>query len=254
MGRIRAALTLGLALGLLSLTAPAWGHAAYKSSEPPNGGRVSSPPSRITAEFTEPLAGGSYLRVTDPCGERVDNGDVQISGFNMSVTMDGASMGRYVVFFQAHSQLDPHVTRGEFSFSATSGARCASAGGGDQSVDEGSERSGSEDGSTAPADQGREGTSSSEGTRADSAAGGEESSRDGRDAGGARADSRDADLRRGEQGARVPNLAAASREEAEKPPVWDGIELEPFLTGLLLAAIIGAAGGKIYAGIMGPRA
>ena len=61
-------------------------------------------------------------------------------------------------------------------------------------------------------------------------------------------------MRPREQRARVPNLLAASDQEQEPKPVWDGIELDSFLTGLLLAAIIGAAGGKIYAGIMGPRA
>jgi hypothetical protein len=50
------------------------------------------------------------------------------------------------------------------------------------------------------------------------------------------------------------DLAAEDEPQLEAPSVWEGIRLEPFLTGLLLAAIIGAAGGKMYAGIMGPRA
>lgn len=241
-----------MALGLLSLTAPAWGHAAYKSSEPPNGGRVSSPPSRVTAEFTEPLAGGSYLRVTDPCGDQVDNGDVAISGFNMSVTMDGSASGRYVVFFQAHSQLDPHVTRGEFDFTASSGPACASAASGGEDASGSDDSSGSQGGSTG-LDAAAEAPSSAETGDASSGAGGGASASRGNDV-GRRARSRSADPSGAEQGARVPNLAAAARDEPEKKPVWDGIELEPFLTGLLLAAIIGAAGGKIYAGIVGPRA
>lgn len=255
------------AAALVIALAPVHGasaHAAYKGSDPPDNGKVGSPPSRVTAEFTEPLAGGSYLQVTDPCGDRVDGDDVSISGYTMSVSMSGDVAGRYVVFYRAHSQLDPHVTQGEFDFSATSGGRCAgsepdaatgsgSGGGGGGGGGSGGSGGGSASGDTTAAPSASTGSSGA----GSSGSGGTRQSANngsrGRNGG-------DPSTRRDHSGfqpkrATVPNIAPPEqREDAEKPSVWDGIRLEPFLTGLLLASIIGAAGGKIYAGIMGPRA
>lgn len=236
---------LFVALMLLSSAPSAMAHAAYKSSDPPSGGRVSSPPGRVTAEFTEPLAEGSYLQVIDPCGEQVDNGDVSISGFTMSVTMSGGASGEYVVRFKAFSQLDPHVTTGDFSFTASSGEPCAAA------------AAGPAPGSNEPGTSGEGGETTQEasissGSSSGATGGGRETSRESAERSGSF--SRGKDLRPQDQRARVPNLLATADLEPEPKPVWDGIELDSFLTGLLLAAIIGAAGGKIYAGIMGPRA
>ena len=234
---------------LLALAAtPAGAHAAYKSSEPGSEETVASAPPRVTAEFTEPLAEGSYLRVTGPCGERVDAGDVEIVGYEMSVSMSGDHAGRYVVAFRAFSRLDPHVTQGEFFFTATEGDACAGSEPAPASEPEeqaGSDRSGS-DGDDAV-------TSAAPGAGDD--ASGEpqaafETDRPGRGAG----------IRPGRpfklapERAVVPNLQVAAAREDEGSGVWDGIPIASFVTGLLLAAVIGAAGGKIYAGIMGPRA
>lgn len=55
---------VSVAILLLTVSAPvAQAHAAYESSDPADGATVSSPPSRVTADFTEPLvARGSRLR------------------------------------------------------------------------------------------------------------------------------------------------------------------------------------------------
>lgn len=234
---------------VLVLPGAAQAHAAYKSSEPGDRSSVGSPPSRVTAEFTEPLADGSYLQVTDPCGSRVDAGDVSIVGYEMRVSMSGSRSGRYSVFYKALSQLDPHVVEGTFSFTVTSGPACPSAAE-DPPASE-------EDPPEGPAQQ-DDGSSEERGTVV------AQSKSD--DGGGDRASGggnfeRSADRGRASRppgrppgSARVPNLAAPDRRDEEQRSVYDGIPMGSFAVALVLSAVIGAAGGKIYAGIMGPRA
>ncbi len=206
-----------VSLALVALPGVASAHAAYESSTPANGATVSSPPSGVTAEFTEPLAEGSYLRVFDPCGDQVDNGDVQIVGYEMSVSMSASTAGTYRVGFFALSRLDPHDTSGEFSFDVTRGEACS----GDRA--------------------GRSSRSTERG-RGD----GEQGARGGskRPRGGGP----------GRSSVDVALAADAQETKVVQASAWEGIPTRPFLAGLALAALIGAAGGKIYAGIMGPRA
>lgn len=225
-------------------------HAAYKSSEPGDRSSVGSPPSRVTAEFTEPLANGSYLQVTDPCGSRVDAGDVSIVGYEMRVSMSGSRSGPYSVFYKALSQLDPHVVEGTFSFTVTSGPACPSAAE-DPPASE-------EDPPEGPAqtDQG-----SSEEPEAVVAQSDSEGGPQDRNSGGGNF-GRSADTGRASRppgraptSARVPNIAAPDeRQDDGERSVYDGIPMGSFAAALVLSALIGAAGGKIYAGIMGPRA
>lgn len=249
MPKLLALLVVALLTGAIALPDTARAHAAYKDSEPADKSTVGSPPSRVTAEFTEPLAGGSFLQITDACGDRVDSGDVSIVGYEMSVSMSGSKSGRYSVFYRAHSQLDPHVVEGTFTFTATSGSSCPS--------DEAAPRPADE---TEPErEAGGDGPSSTN-RQVDLAQGPSRGSRGG--GGGARGPERASAPRssspppgRPPSSAQVPNLVAPEEDEqADRPSVYEGIPLGPFLAGLLLAALIGAGGGKIYAGIMGPRA
>ena len=241
---------VALLTGSAALSGVALGHAAYKSSEPGDRATVDSAPSRVTAEFTEPLADGSYLQVTDPCGAGVDAGDVNIVGYEMSVSMSGDKAGRYSVFYKAFSRLDPHVVEGTFSFTATSGASCPSAE---------EELVASEGGKeAAPRSAGGGGQAPSSGGGVEVA---QASSNDRAGEGGARSASRSGTggssqpPGREPTSATVPNLAAPEETETPRPTgALEGIPLGPFVVSLLLAALIGAAGGKIYAGIMGPRA
>lgn len=247
----KAAVLLSVALLAILVCLPgvARAHASYKSSEPADRSSVSSPPDRVTAEFTEPLAGGSYLQVTDPCGTRVDGGDVSMVGYEMTVSMSGSRSGTYSVFYRAHSQLDPHVVEGTFSFGVTSGEPCAS----EQDDPAPSERQ--------PSDEPGAGDGASDADPAVNLAqgasgggGGEIASRNERSRRSATADRSSPPPGREPTSARVPNLAAPESDDERRPSVYDGIPMRPFLVSLLLAALIGAAGGKIYAGIMGPRA
>jgi len=243
--------TLVIAM-IAAFAAPAFAHAAYKSSDPPDNGQVAGPPGEVTATFTEPLANGSFLEITDPCGERVDGGDVRIVGYDMSVSMSGAAAGRYTVFYRAFSTLDPHVTEGTFGFTATAGESCAGEEPSEEPDDPGDDTSTateSQDGSSNPASTAESGEDDSSGSV-------------GADGGTRRRPAKATVAKKEDRpgaSARVANATgaaplAAEADEEGAPSVWDGIRLEPFLTGLMLAAIIGAAGGKVYAGIMGPRA
>lgn len=249
MRRAVAVLVLALLGGLVALAGPAYAHAAYKSSEPADRSSVSSPPSRVTAEFTEPLADGSYLQVTDPCGSRVDGGDVSIVGYEMSVSMSGSRSGTYTVFYKALSQLDPHVVEGTFTFNVTSGPACSSAAeepppseGDAPDRSRATEQSSSEE----PGAVFAQGNSGGGGGNASSTEA--RSERSGPAAGSSRPPGRPP------TSAKVPNIAADGGTDEEQRSVYDGIPMGTFAVSLLLAAVIGAAGGKIYAGIMGPRA
>lgn len=254
-----ALVVVGLLAGLVTSAGVASAHAAYKSSDPADGATVSSPPSRVTAEFTEPLADGSYLQVTDPCGARVDAGDVSIVGYEMSVSMSGSRSGRYTVFYKAFSRLDPHVVEGTFEFTATSGSSCSPPEDDPEPSGDSSGSSGSGGSNEPERSGGSDAGSSSRSTQVDLAQGGAGGDdRRTRRASGERSDrsQRTSGVPgRPPSSARVPNITAPEEDgKARDDSVYDGIPMGSFAVSLLFAGLIGAAGGKIYAGIMGPRA
>ena len=246
----RPVILLTVLVALVALSGPARAHAAYKSSDPADRSSVSSPPSRVTAEFTEPLAQGSYLQITDPCGSRVDGGDVSIVGYEMAVSMSGSRSGTYTVFYKALSQLDPHVVEGTFTFGVTAGPGCDSTTQEPPSDSTDPDPSDDTDEPSAEADDPllAQSDSSGSGPGPGTSGGGnfETSRASGRSS---RPPGREPIA------AKVPNIAAPERPaEDQDASVYDGIPMGSFAVSLLLAALIGAAGGKIYAGIMGPRA
>ncbi len=244
------------AAALVLATAPAaWAHAAYKDSTPGDGETVSSPPSQVTAEFTEPITNSSYLEVYDPCGQRVDNGDSQISGYDMSITMSADKAGEYVVEFAAQS-IDTHVTYGSFSFSSSGGSSCSGAdpeqpgtggsgggGSGGGGGGGGTARGGSGPGSmsggggAASAGGGGGGGPHAQHRKGPGKAKPRQDGRDERAAG-----SRDEAVRFENTGSRTPEPA---------PAAWD-VPVGAVLMALVLCVMIGAAGGRVYAGIVAP--
>jgi methionine-rich copper-binding protein CopC len=104
--------------------APAQAHAAYKTSDPADESRVSAAPASVWAEYTEPPGPGSTMSITDPCGRRVDDGDVSHDGYRMSVGMSSDRAGTFTVSWYAVSTLDGHPSRGSFTFTATTGSPC----------------------------------------------------------------------------------------------------------------------------------
>lgn len=243
--------SVGLLLALAFATS-ALAHAAYESSDPANGESVSSPPSRVTAEFTEPVISQSYLSVYDPCGEQVDNGDSLVAADRITVTMSADKQGTYTVTFDVVSSVDGHPTNGKFTFSSTGGELCPGA---EEPKDE---------------EEASEDDSSGSGGADDAGQTGEEKAEDGaaptKDrVKGTRQTRPRAEVRERQTGGRRAGTMRAQRETAEielaqenvpsstETGIWAGIPVIPFILALSIAALIGAAGGSIYANIMGPN-
>jgi methionine-rich copper-binding protein CopC len=259
MQTMRRGLLAGLAAAALFVVgaSPALAHAAYKDSDPADEATVANPPTQVTAEFTEPITDSSYLEVYDPCGDRVDNGDTTVSQYEMSVTMSAEVAGEYTVEFAAQS-IDSHVTYGSFSFTSSGGSECAGAqppkppdtggGGGGGSSGGGSTRGapapGAGGGPAGSTGGGSGGAAVTRGSRAGADEG------DGRGDGGARG------------GARRPVEAApdgdgpvAFQNTGDRAPrresPWD-LPVGAAVMALVLCVLIGAAGGRVYAGIVAP--
>lgn len=244
-------------LSLVAAPSPAGAHAAYESSDPADGATVSSPPDRIIADFTEPLAPGSTMDVIDPCGVPVDNDDPFIASDRLTVTMAGAAQGTYSVSWSAISSIDGHHTTGSFSFASSGGEACPGAEPEPEEPEEvaepeqpsspsigGSSADGQGGGSSASA------TGSAGGDRVLAAGGARKDERGERGKANARSDG-------GERGSRGRDKAASRRaipvavagERTSRPGEFS---LGALFLALGISALIGAAGGKIYAGIMGP--
>jgi methionine-rich copper-binding protein CopC len=219
-------------------------HAAYEYSEPNDGDKVSSPPAEVMANYTEPLSEGSYLKVYDPCGDKVDSGDVRIFNDEMTVSMEGDKSGSYRVDWLAISDIDPHSTRGSFTFTATSGETCPRAAGastkqrGTRTKQKPMTRRG---GSNDDLEGSGVGAKSNDRARAAQDSGDTEV-----DDAGAPGGARDRELSN-------PNLAVRRTDEAAGEPGVFDLPWGKVVIAWLVAAAIGAVGGLIYDGIMGPR-
>ena len=249
---------------LVLATAPAaLAHAAYKDSPPADGETVASPPSQITAEFTEPMTDSSWLKVFDPCGNQVDNNDSQVSTSTMTVSMSADKAGEYTVEFAAQS-VDTHVTYGSFSFTASDGALCPDeepedprdGGGGDGGGGSGGGGGGSGSGSGAGSGSGSEATSPE--TGGPMASGGGDGGSRGK---GAHAQHRKQASKKksgdpgpsaqGRRKDREPVPFENTGDRAPGPSPWD-LPMGGVVMALALCVMIGAAGGRVYAGIVAP--
>lgn len=262
--RFRKAASLGLGLLLSLLLVPAaQAHAAYESSDPGNGTTVSSPPSRVTAEFTEPVVDDSHLEVYDPCGTRVDNGDSLVAADRITVTMSADKQGTYRVHFSVVSSVDGHPTSGDFGFTSSGGSPCP----GEEPAEEekpSSEDPGNNDNSGGGTDESGDGSADSGGGRQPATAS-EQSDGDRAAAGngpGKNTGSETSRERSGGTQVKDSLVERPAQDVASAPTaisvsdiasIWDGIPISDFLIALLVAALIGGAGGLVYAGIMGPK-
>lgn len=117
MGPAVRRLALAAAAGslLLALAAPARAHAAFVSSDPAPGARLSAAPGIVVLRFTEPLIPAlSGARVLSPGGER---GEAGPSGEReIRVPAVGGAPGVYEVEWKTVSPVDGHTLRGSFRF------------------------------------------------------------------------------------------------------------------------------------------
>lgn len=255
--RLRLFAALPMVLVLLSLAAPASAHARYESSNPADGSSVARPPGEVQADFSEPVTSDSYMEITDPCGQVV-SGDSRPVADKVNVSMSGSRSGTYRVYYRVQSSVDSHVTDGTFTFTSSGGDPCPGEeppGGGGTGGDDpsdpgngGSDDSGSGGGGDSPSDGGDAPVDTASETSSDEPA-----------ADGAgdqnHAKHRDGDKKQGgkERGARNVELSLQSEARERKgPDPWD-LPRGGLIAGLVIAALIGAAGGRIYASIIGPR-
>lgn len=110
-------LTLLVLLPSLCLgAAGARAHAKLDRADPRAGSTVSSSPNQITLHFTEKLEPKfSRVEVRNAAGDRVDQGDVSVSGSVMQVGLKVLPPGTYSVRWRVLS-VDTHMTKGSFSF------------------------------------------------------------------------------------------------------------------------------------------
>lgn len=236
---------------LAALSGTAWAHPAYKASDPPSGSSVSSPPGELWVEFTETIEGGK-LEVFDACDAQVDNGDSteNLTSDRLTVSLSASTQGTYRVDWSVLGS-DGHPTRGSFTFSVSGGEECAGEEPPPSQDDpregnqprEREDRQGSDPAPVgAPGtDTGRQGGQGDRPSRAD----------DGTRAGEGREDRTNARRDRTAEAVAAPEDPQESAPTSN-PGIWDGIPIGDFLVALGVAAVIGAAGGRIYAGIMGP--
>ena len=221
-------------------------HPAYKDSSPQAGATVGSPPTELWVEYTERIEGGS-VTITDPCGDRADHGEdeMNLTGDRLTTGMHGDKAGTYVVAWSVLGS-DGHNTRGEFTFTSSGGASCP----GTKEPEREPEKEPTEkrEVTRPPADNSQNSTTTED--EADRRTSDPDPSRD-KDRPGRVRTPRDT-VKAERQFRDVAQSPADTTETAGKS-VWDGIPLGDFLISLGVAALIGAAGGRIYAGIVGPR-
>lgn len=255
--RSATAMALGLLL-VVGLVTTASAHAAYKGSNPADGATVSSPPSEVWAEFTEPpeSSEASRLEVYDPCGTRVDTGGTTTMGYRMTTAMSADKQGKYTVMFQVVSTLDGHPTKGQFTFTSTGGAPCS--GGGEEPEPSGNEGSGS-GGSGSSTEKPASGSDEPftvaggggdkpfdpvdalkhhEGKKKKGKHGRHQGSKDKRQ-----------DKKQQQREVAQPAETPATTPTAETR----NIPMNWLLISFGIAALIGAAGGQIYVNLLGPK-
>lgn len=242
-------LFLVVTVAWLAVPGVASAHAAYEDSTPGNGETVSSPPDRVIVDFTERIVPESTLSISDPCGAEVDNDDSVVVNDRITTSMSADKRGTYTVRFAVQSAVDGHNTEGQFTFTSSGGSPCDS------------ERQEAEPDDDASRER-RTQDQTREQDRTDTEGGLGDGGQGSREAGSGRStDRRRNDARtkvdKGDRAGATASLRdiAAGEEELEvndATSIWDGIPLGEFAVALGVAALIGAAGGRIYAGIMGP--
>ena len=241
---------------LTLLPTKAQAHAAYEASDPGNGATVSSPPQRVTADFTEPVIDDSTLEIFDPCGAQVDNGDSVVAADRVTVTMSGDKGGTYTVVFAVVSSVDGHPTNGEFEFSSSGGAPCPS-----DEPEAGNEAAGTSKDDTDTGTSTSRPSTGSNNTEAslnpNAPAAGTASGRNERQGnikdGGTRQGRREgADSRsRSRDGGRIRLEASDGSTNPGNSP-GDTLPLDGLFWGFALASLIGLSAGLIYNGLLGP--
>lgn len=243
---------VGALVGLISVTGPAYAHPKPTGYSPGDGATLSSPPSEAWAEFDEHVTQGT-LEVYDPCGERVDQGNSEVLINRVSVGVSAERAGTYTAVWTVVGQ-DSHKVSGDWSFTVTDGPSCPGEdtepepkdeGGGSGDTGKGSDDEASSGDTTGPAVAG---SSDDEPSRARDKARADKNNRKkpkkGKHAGHKKKSETDPSEER--------SVELISQSD-ERVPNSGEIPLDWLLISFAIAALIGAAGGRIYVDLTGPR-
>jgi copper transport protein len=130
------AVAVPLVLLWLAAPAAALAHAVVVGTDPPapcalvgsgaappdtagcgSGPLLAVPPTTVHVRFSEPVAPfGGGIQVLGPSGRRVERGPLQTDGAELSVPVDAAEPGTYLVRWRITAE-DTHPARGSFAFS-----------------------------------------------------------------------------------------------------------------------------------------
>ena len=239
------------AFALALVPSAAFAHPAYKSSSPAADSSVAEPPSEIWVEFTERIEGGS-ITVTDPCGEQADHGDeeMNLTQDRLTTAAHGDKAGTYTVDWSVLGS-DGHNTRGSFVFEATGGSSCP---GTEEPKDPDKTDDPKPPRERKPIQSDADNSGDPSADSSPGRGGSDRSKKAGDHSRHSKGGSKNADS---VKGTRQSRLDLAQSPETPAPTgdrsIWDGIPVGDFMIALGVAALIGAAGGRIYAGIVGPR-
>ena len=257
MKNIRKGFGIAAAAGLILLVAavPAFAHPKVVSRTPEDGSTVDQPPSEVEVEFDEVVRNAS-LHVFDPCGDQVDNGNAQVLANTVSVEMSADKAGTYTVHWEVISD-DSHNVSGTWTFTSSGGSACPGSGGGDgsgkgantggtggnQLGGGGSDSEG--DAETPSGSEGGDPTGSDDDGGAKKGSGGKHQGHDDKDKKNNKKSKHDHP--KSDEPREVDLVAGGDEGGSSDMPVdW-------LLISFGIAALIGAAGGSIYASIVGPR-
>jgi copper transport protein len=120
---VRRALTVGLLVTALVLALAPWSqaHALVRTSDPPNGAVLQTPPARVVITFTEPPDPKlSFIHVLNAAGQDVTSGpsdSVPGQALKLEVPLKPAlPNGVYTITWRTVSRVDGHVTGGSLTY------------------------------------------------------------------------------------------------------------------------------------------
>ena len=231
----------------------------YSSSDPADGDTMHQAPDQVTVTFSEPLDSSSEMIVEDHCGNKLDDGNVEVSLNEMSVGIAKKPAGHYMVTYAADGVGGiTGSTQGRFSFKVHAGeSLCGDSGngghgghggsgsttggthkghGGSEGHDQGNGHSGHSKGGHSAG--GNQTTGGSEHTAHESGAGGSHMEHDAA-AGSEAGHGEHADMKGGSSERDDQDLTGLAAGETPMP------ELNPDSTAVLLALLLCAAFGAL---------
>lgn len=257
MKNIRKGFGVAVAAGLIVLVAaaPALAHPKVVSRTPEDGSTVDQPPSEVSVEFDEAVTNAD-LNVFDPCGSQVDNGNPDVFLQTVTVGMSADKAGTYSVRWEVISE-DGHNVSGSWTFASSGGSACPGSGGGDGNGDGNTGGSGGDQpggGNDSGGDATTTGASGGDSTATSdgSDGGGDKTGTGGKHKGHNDKDKKNKNSKHDHPKKDEPrevDLIAGGDDEGGS----SDIPVDWLLISFGIAALIGAAGGSIYASIVGPR-